>query len=277
MDMIRLYQGSLESDTKQLQEAVVWLEQAFQTIEMINKDPGEMDLAADFPELETLAKSMSGAKTTMVGLLKTGSQLDETANKALAKEGGNEREAMARWADLVGFQRAKAKAGPEILAEFKAMLPKAKQAAQAHDSKALNQIKINAGNLVGAGQPERFLELLDMALKEFDKKFELKKLSKEFQEQVTRETATLKSLGKDFEGFGKQIQGLFNEIRNLELAPIDPNKAAKVLGIPAAGIPKLKKALELEDAAMVKALDALAKELNLKTTGKAMAEKLNKM
>ena len=277
MDMIRLYQGSLESDTKQVQEAMVWLEQAFQTIEMINKDPGNVDLAADFPQLETLVKSMSAAKTTMVGLLKTGSQLDESATKALAKEGGNEREAMAQWADLVGFQRAKAKAAPEILADFKAMLPKAKQAAQARDSKALNQIKIQAGNLVGAGDTQRFLEYQDMSLKSFDKKFDLKKLSKEFQEQVARETATLKSLGKDVEGLGKQIQNLFNEIFGLEIAPIDANKAAKALGIPPAGILKLKKALDLDAAAMVKALDALAKELNLKTTGKAMAEKLSKM
>ena len=51
----------------------------------------------------------------------------------------------------------------------------------------------------------------------------------------------------------------------------------KALGIPAAAIPKLKKALELDDAAQVKALDALAKELNLKTTGKAMADKLSKL
>jgi tetratricopeptide (TPR) repeat protein len=277
MDLIRLYQGSLESDTKQIQEAMVWLEQAFKTIEMINKDPGDVDPAADFPDLATLATSMSAAKTTMVGLLKTGSLLDESASKALAKEGGNEREAMAQWADLVGFQRSKAKAGPEILAEFKAMLPKAKQAAQTRDLKALNQIKINAGNLVGAGDTQRFLEFLDMTLKEFDKKFDVKKLSQEFQDQVARETATLKTLGKDVEGFGKQIQSLYNEIDALQIAPIDANKAAKALGIQAAGIPKLKKALDLPDAAMVKALDALAKELNLKTTGKAMAEKLNKM
>jgi hypothetical protein len=116
-----------------------------------------------------------------------------------------------------------------------------------------------------------------MHLQAFDKKFDLKKLSKEFQDQVARETATLKSLGKDVEGLGKQIQDIYDEIASLKLAPIDPNKAAKVLGIPAAGIPKFKKALDLDDAAMVKALDALAKELNLKTTGKAMAEKLNKM
>jgi tetratricopeptide (TPR) repeat protein len=277
MDMIRLYQGSIESDTKQIQEAMVWMEQAFQTIEMINKNPGDVDPAADFPELETLVKSMSAAKTTMVGLLKTGSQLDDSATKALAKEGGNEREAMAQWADLVGFQRSKAKAGPEILADFKSLLPKAKQAALARDSKALNKIKIDAANLVGAGDTQRFLEYLDMTLKSFDKKFDLKKMSKEFQEQVARDTATLKALGKDVEGSGKQIQNLYYEIDGVKLTSIDPNKAAKVLGIPPAGIPKLKKALELEDAAMIKALDALAKELNLKTTGKVMAEKLNKM
>src|SRR5581483_9580957 len=105
MDMIRLYQGSLESDIKQVQEAMVWLEQAFQSIDIINKDPGDVDPAADFPDLETLVKSMSAAKTTMVGLLKSGAQLDDSATKALAKEGGNEREAMAQWAQLVGFQR----------------------------------------------------------------------------------------------------------------------------------------------------------------------------
>ncbi|HZR17179.1 MAG TPA: hypothetical protein VFE51_07625 [Verrucomicrobiae bacterium] len=116
-----------------------------------------------------------------------------------------------------------------------------------------------------------------MHLKSFDSKFDLKKMSKEFQDQVARETATLKSLGKDVEASGKQIQSMHDEIENLKLAPIDPNKAAKALGIPAAAIPKLKKALELDDAAMVKALDALAKELNLKTTGKAMADKLSKM
>ena len=277
MDMIRLYQGSLESDIKQVQEAMTWVEQAFRSIDIINKDPGDVDPAADFPELETLVKSMSAAKTTMVGLLKTGSQLDDSATKALAEEHGNEREAMAEWADLVGFQRDKAKDAQANLADFKAWLPKAKQAAQARDSKTLQQIKTQAANMVGAGDTQRFLEILDMHLQSFAKKFDVNKMSKEFQGQVARESATLKSLGKDVEGMGKQIQSIHNDIIKLELAPIDPNKAAKALGLPAAGIPKLKKALELQGAAMVKALDALAKELNLPSTGKAMAEKLDKM
>lgn len=277
MDMIRLYQGSLQSDIKQVQEAMTWLEQAFRSIDIINKDPGDVDPAADFPELETLVKTMSAAKTTMVGLLKTGSQLDDSATKALAEEGGNEREATAEWASLVGFERDKVKSAQENLADFKAWLPKAKQAAQARDSKTLNQVRAQAASMVGAGDTQRFLDILDMTLQSFAKKFDVTKMSKEFQGQVARETATLKSLGKDVEGMGKQIQGIYNEIAKLELAPIDPNKAAKALGIPAAGIPKLKKALELQGAAMVKALDALAKELNLKTTGKEMAQKLDKM
>ena len=256
---------------------MVWIEQAFRSIDIINKEPGEVDPAADFPELETLVKTMSAAKTTIVGLLKSGSQLDESATKALAKEGGDEREGMAEWADLVGFERDKAKGAPEILADFKAMLSKAKQAAQARDSKALNQIKIRAGDLVGAGDTQTFLHILDMHLQDFAKKFDVKKLSKEFQDQVARETASLKSLGKDVEAIGKQIQGIANEISSLTIAAIDINKAAKALGIPAAAIPKLKKALDLDDAAQIKALDALAKELNLKTTGKAMADKLNKL
>jgi hypothetical protein len=80
----------------------------------------------------------------------------------------------------------------------------------------------------------------------------------------------------EFWEIASKTAGNHTVITRMRLDPADFRKAVALLKIPGAHEPKLKKALSLDRLAMEKTLDAPAKELKLKTTGKNIIAALKK-
>jgi seryl-tRNA synthetase len=97
-----------------------------------------------------------------------------------------------------------------------------------------------------------------------------KNMSKELQDQFVRDRAAFQKLVDELGEVNRKILEVDSTIETMETAEMDYKKAAALLKIPSQYLSKLKAALEGLSSSLEKALDALAREAGLKSTGKEM-------
>ena len=226
-------------------------------------------------EAEKLTEDLSGLESKLkhnYGILKE--RLDE-ANDALEADDAEEDagEFVEKWAKLENWLRSQLENAKDQLKNMTTIRETAKKAVDSRNAKALTDA-IKASAALVDSEPR-----VRNAGKEFAegiKKYDPKKLSEPQQEQFTRDKAAFEKIVSEIGSLDAKVVAMDVEIEAMEIGAVDVKKAAPVLKVPAALEGKLKKALELDSAGMLKALDALGKELNPKTTGKAMIEALKK-
>lgn len=103
-------------------------------------------------------------------------------------------------------------------------------------------------------------------------------LAKDLQEQFKRDRAKFQRMLTEIAGLNDKMDAHFAKLKNMKMpaaksAKLDVRKAAVVLGVAEA---KLKKAWDAGANAPEKALEGLAKELKLRTSGKDMVLSLRK-
>ena len=111
--------------------------------------------------------------------------------------------------------------------------------------------------------------------KAFCTKCESKGLNKDQQDQLARDRKTFDGMVQEYAQINAKLVSIDIEIEGMEIPGVDVKKAAALLKIPSGQEAKLKKALDA-GAGMERALDGLAKELKLKTSGKDMIAALKK-
>jgi hypothetical protein len=101
-------------------------------------------------------------------------------------------------------------------------------------------------------------------------KSKTRSLDQHAKDQLARELPGLKKKLDDAVDLEAKIIKYHLDIKAMKIKPVNHRKAASLLKISSQHESRLKKALELDGPAREKALDALAKELKLKTAGKDM-------
>ncbi len=272
--MLRLGVKSANAMVAKLAEnlsATQWLLAELEKLDPEGNTPQEQNtiekLTAALAELERkLTKNYGIAKTA----------LDE-ANDALDADDAtfDSGEAKQWWAVAEAWLRRQQEEGKERLDRIQKLREQGKKAVAERNEKVLAESQ-KTSTAIADAKPD--LDEVKAGHARFIAKYEeiASKLDKSQQDQLARDRDTFDQLMSDFAAMTGKIVTIDVEIQALELQPPDAAKAAALLKIPASHEAKLKKALGSSGAEMIKALDALAKELDLGTSGKEMVAALKK-
>ncbi len=182
-------------------------------------------------------------------------------------------EILGEWAVMEAWLRKQLDAGKKRLDAITKVRDSAQKALDARDARALDaEIKKSAA--IVSEKPD-----LQESVEQYEglcKKCDAKKLTEDQQQQLDRERPAFDKMVEEIRSLNAKILAIDVVIEAMEVRSVDVKKAAKELDIPSSLEAKLKKALELDPAGMLKALDALAKEAKLKTSGKEMIAALKK-
>ncbi len=251
--------------------ATQWLLTELEKLDPAENTPKEQEtiekLTAALAELERkLTKNYGIAKTA----------LDE-ANDVLDADDAtfDSGEAKRWWAAAEAWIRRQQEDGKQRLDRIQKLREQGKKAVAERNAKVLSESQ-KTSTAIADAKPD--LDEVKSGHAKFIAKYDeiASKLEKSQQDQLARDRETLDGLVRDFAATTAKIVTIDVEIQALELPPPDVAKAAALLKIPASHEAKLKKALESSGPEMIKALDALAKELGLKTSGKDMVAALKK-
>ena len=260
----------LNAISTSLQDIIV----AFYNLEDVEDD--EDFLAEHLPDVEKLTKSLSSARTELTRQYEAAKALENDAEKGLKSQPkGTKEEAFQELAKYDKWITEDLKELAASLGKIDTPYEKAENAVSARDAKALAEAQKATQDLDISGAAMIF-ESRETDLKALLKKFE----AQGFDPKVC---AALKDGVNDL--LARHAKGKLDlkllvesekEILAFKIVEIDLKKAVKVLGLDAKAEAKLAKVLKGPPAAFEKGLGALARELKLKTTGKAMLAALQK-
>ena len=80
----------------------------------------------------------------------------------------------------------------------------------------------------------------------------------------------------EFAATNEQVAKIQAEMEKLELKPIDPKKVSSLFKIPSQYDSKVRKALELDETAAGKALEAILKEMKLPLPAREIMSRMEK-
>jgi hypothetical protein len=232
-------------------------------------------VGAHLADMDTVRGKISGAQSSLTKQFADGKKFQMQAEAAMAGQQKTQDKANQQVAE---FDKWINDEKTELKAAFQKsdqIASKAKEAFEARDAKSLADAQKAAKDLGvdvlevsynGQEKPiNEFIEELDKSGFEADAITELKK--------AAQDTLSLHKANKTYLDELLRQQGYVNDFK---LEAVDVKKAAKTLGLDSKAEAKLAKVLTGTRAGMEKGLDALAKELKLKTNGKQMLAALDK-
>lgn len=182
--------------------------------------------------------------------------------------------AMAQWAEMESWMTTQREVARTRVKQMQALVELADSAVADGDAKSLAQAQEKA-KLRLTWKPTQ-LEIGDRYMK-FCADCEAA-LGKDLQDQLKRDREKFKRMVTELADLNDQLDAYLAKLKSMKMPPpkaakLDFRKAAGVLGVLEA---KLKKAWDGGADSPEKALDGLARELKLKTTGKDMVAALRK-
>jgi hypothetical protein len=271
--MIELYLKSLQALIGDIDNSLNDTRLALAFLDTVEND--QDFVSSRLQDVEKLTKLVSDARSSLTNQYKTAKQFENQAEKALEGQHGTEEEAFR---DLAQLDKWLADEKKELVAAFQKseqLNTQATNAFEARDSKSLADAQ-KAMKALEIGVLRITFDGHESSLKKFQQRAD----DKRFTEQTT---AALKDGVQDLlsRHFGtkvyiEQMEKTERRVLEFDIAEIDVKKAAKVLELDSKAEPKLAKVLKGPGAAIEKGLDALAKELKLKTSGKEMVASLKK-
>ena len=270
---VRLIKLYLKALTAELAELANHLSRTAKLLHDLDDLETDENVIEDLKEVEDLTAKLSDLERKLKKNYEIGKKSEDEANKALEKHTEDEGDVAEQWAILEAWIKAAAKRHKDTLKEMEKATESAKKAAASRDDKTLKQAQKDSTELRNI---KPTVQELKESLTKFNAKFHINTLSKDLQEQFARDLAALKDLMTEVGKIETELVKADDAIQGMSLEPIDYKKAATLLKIPSQYEAKLKKALESDEAARVKALDALAKEAHLDPSGKEMVAILKK-
>jgi hypothetical protein len=230
----------------------------------------DTDDADALKRIEALTRKASASQTKITGNYTKLKWLldkahDTAANPAIAA-------VMAQWAEMESWMTTAREATKVRVKQMEALVELAESAIAGGDAKSLAQAQEKA-RLRLTWKPTQ-LEVGDKYMK-FCAACE-KALGKDLTDQLKRDREKFKRMVTELAELNDKLDADFARLKGMKMATakaakFDFAKAAAVIGVPEA---KLRKAWDA--GAPEKALDGLARELKLKTTGKEMVAALRK-
>jgi len=184
-----------------------------------------------------------------------------------------EGDAAEAWAEHQAWLRAQLEDAKDRLADIQKLNEKAKKAADSRDDKGLKEA-IKEGAVLRDAQPTT--KRMRDTFAKFCDDVHPEKLSKDLQDQFARDRAKFQKLVDEFAATNEQVAKIQAEMEKLELKPIDPKKVSSLFKIPSQYDSKVRKALELDETAAGKALEAILKEMKLPLPAREIMSRMEK-
>jgi len=267
--MVTLYRDTLQKGTEHFAVMLSKTDVLLDQLKELAKDEGVLD---DFKEVEALTAELSELRRKFNKDYGIGKTLLDQANDALEKHKQDASDTTEEWAVMEAWLRTKLDRAKKQLTQMLAARDAAKKAVAARNQKALDDAAKLSSQVVDLSPT---LDEIKKQFEGFCDKCEAKGLSKEQQEQLARDRKTFEGIVAEYSEIAAKLVSTDVEIEGLEIPGVDVKKAAALLKVPSSQEAKLKKALEA-GSGILKALDALGKELTPNTTGKAMIAALKK-
>jgi hypothetical protein len=264
-NVLRLYSGKLADGTTQVDKAV-------QVIMKIQEDPELLELLADelTREMKQPTKLLEDARKT----LEDAKKLLDQADAAREAHASDSKQARQEWAEAVA-EVDKLCAGAIVESKAWVEWDKAANAAVAkRDRKELQRLQ--KAKPASTALDEIARRPAGMAFKEFDKEFKRDALAEDLRKEISRDRTASIVKWFDAQQAAKAKAAIDARVAALKIEPRDAAKALKALGFPGGGLGKLQAAIDLPDAGIQKALEALAKAFKVSTSGPDMMAALKK-
>lgn len=271
---IELYLTTLKATLKDIENSLDDTRGALIELGDIEREDEEF-VSEHLQDLDKLTTTISGAQSSLTKQFEQGKKFQEQAEKALAARQGTMDKAYQDLAELTKWVNDEKKDLKEASRQCDQIATKAQAAFDAHDAKALADAQKSMTSL-GIGAKGVIFNSHEDQLKDFVAKVagsgfgadDIAELKKGAQDALNDHAGTKAYLDEMVK------QEKFAQ--DFKLEPIDVKKALKTLALDPKTEPKLAKALVGTRSAMEKNLDALAKDLKLKTNGKQMLAALDK-
>ena len=271
---IELYLATLKATLKDIENSLDDTRSALMELGEMERDDEEF-VSAHLQDLDKLTTKITDAQSSLTKQFQQGKKFQEQAEKALAGLHNTVDKAYQDLAELTKWVNDENKELKDTFHKSDQIATKAQAAFDARDAKALADAKKAMNDLGIIGIAVIFKSHEDQ-LKDFIQKIagsgfdadDVAQLKKGAQDALSDHVAAKVYL----EQMGKQEK----LVQDFKLEPINVKKALDTLDLDSKVESKLAKALVGTRSAMEKNLDALAKELKLKTNGKQMLAALEK-
>ena len=272
-EMIAYYLKAMRVELNNLSTALQDIRIGLNTLKQIEED--EDFLADHLAEVEKATKTLSEARTNLTHQYESVKELENDAEKASKSPKVSKDEFFDEVAKYDKFLTGDLKHLAEAVKVIETAYEKAFDAVDVRDARMLAEAQKTTREADVQGDVDLFQ----------DRENELKGLLKKIDDQKfdAKDAATLKDAVNDLlvrQGKARpdirDLQKYVEEVLGLKIVQIDVKKALKVLELDAKAEAKLTKVLKGPPSGFEKGLDALAKELKLKTNGKAMLAELKK-
>ena len=262
--MIKLYLKALTVEEGELANHLSRTAKLLLLLEQIEPDDGMVD---DLEEIEKLTADLKELHRKLNKNYGIGKKVEDEANKALAAHKDGEKESVAQWAIQEAWIRKQLELAKRRLPEIEKLSEKAKKAAAERNEKALEEAQKASAEI---RDTDPTFKEVEEDFEKFCERVKPKNMSKELQDQFVRDRAAFQKLVDELGEVSRKILEVDARIETMQTAEVDYKKAAALLKIPGQYLSKLQAALEGLGASLERALDALAKEAKLKSTGRDM-------
>lgn len=271
--MVELYLKSLQVLIRDIDNSLNDTRLALGFLDTVEDD--EDFVSTRLQDVEKITKLVSDARSSLTNQYKTAKQLENKAEKSLEGEHGTQEAAFRELAQLDKWITDEKK---ELVAAFQKaeqLNTKATNAFEARDGKSLADAR-KAMQALEIGVRRITFDSHESSLKKFQERAEDKRFTTQTTAELKDGVQDLLSRHIGSRVYLEQLEKTEKRVLEFEIAEIDVRKAAKVLELDSKAEPKLAKVLKGPGPAIEKGLEALAKELKLKTSGKEMAAALRK-
>jgi hypothetical protein len=271
---IELYLTTLKATLKDIENSLDDTRSALIELGDIEREDEEF-VSAHLQDLDKLTTKISDAQSSLTKQFQQGKKFQELAEKALTGLQGTVDKAYRELAELTKWVNDENKDLKDTFHKSDQIATKAQAASDARDAKALAEAQKSMVSLGIIGKAVIFSSHEDQ-LKDFIGKLagsgfdadDIAELKKGAQDALSDHAGAKVYLD--------QMEKQEKLVQDFKLEPINVKKALDALDLDSKVESKLAKALVGSRSAMEKNLDALAKELKLKTNGKQMLAALEK-
>lgn len=271
---IELYLTTLKATLKDIEDSLDDARGALIALGDIERSD-EQFVSEHLQELDKLTTKITDAQSSLTKQFEQGKKFQEQAEKALASQQNTVDKAFQDLAELSKWINDENKDLKDTFHKSDQIATKAQAAFDARDAKALTDAQ-KAMTALGIIGKDVIFKSHDDQLKDFIAKVAASGFDASDVAQLKKGAQDALSDHIGAKVYLEQMSKQEKMVQDFKVEPINVKKALATLDLDAKAESKLAKALVGSRAAMEKNLDALAKELKLKTNGKQMLAALEK-
>lgn len=271
-EVIELLRRQQAQPLRDLAAAAVQLAEAYRRInEMAQDEEMLRALPRELPgALKELAPIIQAAKDE----LRAGKVLGDRAEQQAARRDRGEADTAKQWALWVASLDGAIRDAAAEHQAWKRHDTEVQALAVARDRARLATLRKNPP---GTSTLDSLLAIpRGRMFERFDRDHDIESASQALKGEIARDRQALLKKYDAAKAMADECRGIRARLGRLEVAPRDARKALAVLGLPAAAQARLQSALDGSDAALPKALEALARQHGVDAKPAAMVERLRK-